>query len=518
MKQKVKLLAYLVAFSTMFTACDKNTNSDQTVAVLDSSNLEECSKDIDGFDISNLNIEEVEEMQDEDKELDDITKLYLDYFNSLDFVYEYYDRYISDNTINRLNSINLNTCSFSFTNYEDICDQIIKNSNYYVASHPEYENVFTNDINIDSLYRIIDKVLNHGTNDIFEDAHKFSDMVIVYGENLDCAIGMYYDDINVIVLNREMISTIASCEEILIRNVFEYILGHEVNHARQNLCDCNINDVIHDIRYSPYESFILESSSESSLYNQNIKDIGLYTYTDERRCEGELLLLALFNNNNNDINNYYNAIFDSDFKALYEYLGISENEYRNFYDILYNMDALLFRNDLPFDILEDEYTIEGFIDTIEKIGFTYKLDLFKLCLKNLMTYSSLNDLEYSEHIVLYNIIKNTLLSKYESVNYSSYFIDTIISMDNEYVNYLSSYYNVSVEEIRDFEYIDARIIGVAINEVICNMELTNPSMEDIARSYIDKYPLLSNILCNTLIYNSNSYIHLNRDAYSKYAR
>ncbi|MDE6292783.1 MAG: hypothetical protein K2L98_03795, partial [Bacilli bacterium] len=187
-------------------------------------------------------------------------------------------------------------------------------------------------------------------------------------------------------------------QESKFNDILLETLLHEFNHVRQKACKCRVsqglvldNMFVYD---GSYISTISESSAESDLYIMGKYPRGLsmqfgdYVYESERADELLLLTLALCNENAK-IEDYYNAIADTDYAALYNFYDLrSREEIYDFYHIVYSIDSKNFRNNLWEKIYtEEELESKTYFDYNVDIGYAYRVDIFRMVLEKLTKYT-----------------------------------------------------------------------------------------------------------------------------------
>lgn len=513
MKSKEKLTkfaAFLITLSLSFSAC-----SDSSEEVV-SSIKETISEFIEP-------IEDNETIEDENIITDELSLKYLEYYKNLEFPYNNEELYITDEEINNIieSASTAEICTYEFEgDFEGLISCIEDNTNNFILENPEYSNFLSNDQYKKILRRILAKLYINGTNNKKEDLHRISTISIVFGstsqlsskEGTDGLYLAYYDDeLNVIVLNEEYIRLVAQDKIVSFEYNLSYVLEHELNHVRQSNCDCRVSNY-NDIAYNEYVSFIIESTAESSIYNQgnSVMNINNYSYEEERIHESEILLLGLLTNKS--IDEYYNAVYDNDLNKLFHFLNLDENEIDDFYKILYSIDGMLCRNDLPYDILDD---VEGitYKEIKDAIGFSYKENLFKILITKLITYTTINDISLEENLVLYNFMRNTVINgcySYDDINdtivrvYDKETINNIYLMDEQYISFLSEKYKITKEEIREIERIDIYITMITIRNIVEGEESYDSYLKE-ASTMLEKYPLLANIIKNDPYMNFSNY-------------
>lgn len=437
-----------------------------------------------------------ESISTNDIKMDYLTNEYYNYFDNLEFTYNYQEKYITRTEIESLIEENkkIEACTYVFDGDVTAIAELIKEN----SSNNDF---FTQD-NLQILTRLLKKIYLKSKSDKNEDFHKLSTIKIAYGHSKDHYVAYFDEDTNTLYLDKEYIEFIASEEVISPKYYLEYTLEHELDHVRQILCDCNKEVKNTNIGYGEYVSFILESSAESSLYNELDQNYKLdYTYSDERTKEGEILLLGLFNNES--IDNYYQAIYDVNLEELYNYLDLSDEEVYDFYNILYSIDGSLCRNNLPYEIFSDVKDVT-YGELKQEIGYSYKQNLFKMVIMRMLKYNSENNLSLEDNLAIYYLIKNILF-------YDCYYfeedndkiikvypeeIEEMIKMDEKYIEYLASKYHKSIEEVRDIESIDGYIASYSLVNYVETGEFPYDTYKKQVTQLIENFPTITYIINN----------------------
>lgn len=493
MKKYRTLLSLLLSFTLSATSC--------------------TSQEIDKFPRSEKNQSFKETNYSGEKEMDLLTLEYYNYFSKLQFIYNYQEKYIKPEEIDEQYSENKNRidCCYEFNgNIESIVESIKDNSSNNTFFTPE---------NIQILNRVLTKIKINSKSDKNEDFHKLSTIKIAYGngddlgiiENSDIRYVAYYDEENnILYLDKDYIELIAAQEVVSPSYYLEYTLEHELNHVRQVLCDCNKELKNTKISYGKYDSFLLESTAESSLYNelnQNIK-IG-NTYADERIKESEILLLGLFSNDS--VNNYYKAIYDVDLEELYNYLDLGEEEIYDFYNIIYAIDGSLCRNNLPYEIFTDVGKVT-YGELKKEIGYAYKQNLYKMLIMRMLKYNSFNDLSLEDNLVMHYLIKNLIFYDcyYFEENNETFTkvypeeIKGMLEMDNKYLEFLATKYDKDIEEVQEIEKIKGYLVCSSLINYIKHGEVLYETYEKQVKRLLEMFPTLTSIINNyDEIYLSN---------------
>ena len=434
---------------------------------------------------------------------------------------------------------------------EELISQIEDNSLKFLEGYPEYERIlwfkdlylgeldtdvdFLNIVFNITLKFALKHCLEDATNDIAEDICKLKELSIVakrgnFQDDESIVFGSYLPELNAIVLNvdtiyQELLNE-KNEEEVGVLELDEAIektLLHELNHVRQQACSCRLEeDAPSTLEYQDAYSFIMEASAESALYNQEqdymafYKEKYDYTYYFERERETLILLLGLFHDDIK-IDDYYNAIFDSDLEAFYRFCGVkTEEEKYVLHKIWFALDSLESFNSFPYEVTGEKVLTRGKIQDI--VGTSYCVDIFKLVLSHMVDYTFSNsELTVEDNLALFNIIKSIIVEEARKLEETGneedpyYFVydaetkSSIKELENLYIDFLSDYYEMSEEELRDLEQ-------------KCDISLyrCNANSDDLSFVYrynfdeylfLDKYPILKYIL-------SMSYI--SKDDYQKF--
>lgn len=434
---------------------------------------------------------------------------------------------------------------------EELISQIEDNSLKFLEGYPEYERIlwfkdlylgeldtdvdFLNIVFNITLKFALKHCLEDATNDIAEDICKLKELSIVakrgnFQDDESIVFGSYLPELNAIVLNvdtiyQELLNE-KNEEELGVLELDEAIektLLHELNHVRQQACSCRLEeDAPSTLEYQDAYSFIMEASAESALYNQEqdymafYKEKYDYTYYFERERETLILLLGLFHDDIK-IDDYYNAIFDSDLEAFYRFCGVkTEEEKYVLHKIWFALDSLESFNSFPYEVTGEKVLTRGKIQDI--VGTSYCVDIFKLVLSHMVDYTFSNsELTVEDNLALFNIIKSIIVEEARKLEETGneedpycfvYDVETkssIKELENLYIDFLSDYYEMSEEELRDLE----QKCDISLYRRIANSDdlsfVYRYNFDECL--FLDKYPILKYIL-------SMSYI--SKDDYQKF--
>lgn len=402
----------------------------------------------------------------------DVLVQYLNYFENENVrYYDDFDRlfYITNKDVKNAikNAETKQECDYKYDgNYLDVFYKIIDNSKAKMID-TEYEYLFDdNDNNIDeskrrlkeaflnALENVLSKWNSSCVNNKNDDYHVANGLSIVFDSfGPETELARYLQDENQIVLHISYIESYCIKNDFDLQQVLTWIINHEFNHVRQHPCSCKINKgqtyTFEKGSYQDIGAMLLESSAESAIYLEdgNISSsdnfFTSYTYIEERYYESCLMLINIFQENSGT-DKYYEAIFNTDLQALYDYFGAnSEKEIYNFYELLFCVD-----------VLSEEQTF----DEKDLVRLSYNVNLFNYILKEMVEYTNRNkDFTLEQNIAMFNIIKNIIVNLPENNEYvhdNKYvkkMINKIIESDYKYKEFLSKYYNVSVNEVNNLQ-------------------------------------------------------------------
>lgn len=546
MKKKIRLLSMLLSLSLAF-----NYTGLETVDVKDNpyySENYESSEENDNREEEILQEEMVSDLSNERRS--SLVDQYLDYFNNITYVYYGNEYYLNDEEIKELirkaDTIKNCTNEMVTTDVIEVMENIKNNSSQYIASHDFVSSAFMEIDNPNSmnnsilqstfecaLKEILKNLLEEAKNDIKEDFcrlndlsicnGKVSDIVGIEGNNLRLILGYYNSEDNVIVLDFDAIydkyENLTWYYEdtgmnISLISIFSISLSHEFNHVRQTACNCRINagQEYLDIDYSDSVSVLIEASAESDLYNSrnfifsNIYNYNKnYAYKEERRCEALIQLMGLMNNSSED---YYNAIFDSNINALFEFLGANTDEEKvSIYRILYAIDGINYRNDLISRFNEEEY--KDFIEPTDVIGREYCYEIMNKFTIDLIQYiNNHDDFTLLEAMCLFNFAQSICLEDMQYLmrqdeNFLEFVSDEdVVNKINDtrikFYEFLKQYYEVDDKELlKVIRQADSTMF--IADSSVDSPDYNIPDMEkyqDFLR-LVEKFPLLKSIMFAT---------------------
>ncbi len=403
---------------------------------------------------------------------EDVLTQYLNYFENKSVrYYDDFDRlfYITNLDVKEAieNSETKQECDYQYDgNYLNVFDKIIENSKNEMAN-TEYEYLFCGDeANIDEeKLKLKDAFLNalkkalykwdHScVGDKNDDYHVATTLSITFDSfGPETELARYLSDENKIILHISYIESYCIKNELDLQEILTWIIEHEFNHLRQHPCSCKINKgqayTFTKGSYQDIGAMLIESSAESAIYledgniSSSDKIFTSYTYGKARYYESCLMLINLFQENSGT-EEYYEAIFNTDLKALYNYFGAeTEDEIYNFYELLFSVD-----------VLSEEQTF----DEKDLVGLSYNVNFFNYILKEMVEYTNRNkDFSLEQNIVMLNLVQNVIVNlpgnnKYVYENNDvKKMINELIESSYQYTVFLSQNYNVSIEEINDLQ-------------------------------------------------------------------
>ncbi len=546
MKRKIRLLSMIVSLSLALSGCGKK--------LPDRIPIEELEVSGNSLEVNPVKQEEVTELipQDSGVRHPSVVNGYLEYFDSITYNYNGEEFYLSDEEVNNLIEMGNTTKSVDHSNVSFDAyltySKIKNNSNKVILEHNDLQSCFSvknededdiefqNAFNI-ALFHVLKNLPSNESNDISEDFCKFQTLSICLGElgndfEDTGLLGYYEDELNCIILNKEGIENLYDLllsyykyGEVNYASLIDIImetLVHELNHVRGHSCDCRIDagqEYSSIIDYSEYVPTIIEASAESSKYNTqdylseyfSDKYYSSFIYQYERELESFILVLGLLYN---DVDDYYNAIFDSDFNKLYEFAGCeNEEDIKRFYHILYNIDGSMMRNDLAIDIGGDDVSVS---DVEKLVGKEFVYEVLNIFTEDLIKYiSTHNDISSTEAMTLFIMAESLSLdySRYWSydedghINYE-YDTDLVIRINNTRIvfeNFIMDYYGLNDDKL--YETILAASLIINCGEAYTRDLVMTEDYEIYINAFdslVEKFPIIKSIINNS---DTNSLIY-----------
>lgn len=511
---KIRFLPFLVAGTMSFS-------------------LASCvSQENDKVELDSANDKVVETLYEEEKEEVNEYQKFIDYNNSIEPDYNHNEFYPTIEDVKKQDNFfhNDNECTYEFDgNVDGLVFDIIDNSKKFMRNNETIKysdgttdtlQTFDYDLEIkynnikEYLIRYLNKITksDYSLSDeekkaINEDICRIKDIVILFARPKDC-LACFDTDLNAIIINEELIENDYGVSYYW--KELEPIINHEINHARQYSCEHRKFKVIGSINKEEHIPFLMESSAESYLKNKVYNDSILYSdydynYYFERMDEAFILLLGLCHEGG-DIDNYYDSIFESDLDKFYEFCGAeTEKEKLQVNNILYSIDSSYARSDLG----REEFAGKSYSNADLEVGIAYRVEIFKYVLNNMIKYTTTNDFSLEDNVLLFNIVKNYVVSDiYNSDIYES---DTncskIEELEKNYRDFICEYYNLTLDELNDFEEKEARTkydstIQSDLYELQkISLEINKKNLLSThAQIFMDKFPILYPILDSRFLY------------------
>ena len=504
-------------------------------------------KNIIGYNVS----------REEKNRRNEVADNYIKYYSDYEVNYNYEQFFLTNEEIDNLyNEQNLRL-DCEFVNSDTILtlyDKIMKNSLDYVKKYPEYESCFVNNNCNDKkewsfryiFSLIFNEHIENSNNNIDEDVCRMQNLKIVFDDNCEdeTVVGWYDSDLNVIYLCRNNIMNFinnyldendigcnknSSVYKDYLWNYYYWVLSHELEHLWHTMCNCVSSELVGRTIFSYsknkdgfyYVSVFSESSAESVFKNfnnddnfcgNNMTDDYNYSYTNEIEKESLFMLLSLFNNNVS-ISDYYSAIGNVDINALLDFFDMNDKyEIYKFYKLLYVVDGIEGRSSL----IDKYQRLNGvFVDYNDMyyyradIGCGYRADIFRSVLSNMIDYTK-NNIDYTlkENLLLFNFIKDRIVNntsylmfcdgEFEFM-YDNKFVKDILILEEEYVNFLSEYYGVSVSIIREIDSIYMKDSSVVLKTLVDEKDIKYYDEDtcNVAFSLFKRFPLLKFIVSSS---------------------
>ena len=339
--------------------------------------------------------------------------------------------------------------------------QIMLNTEELLEKYPGYFMQPTPEM-IEILRNYLTQVLTYTTSDLDEDFCKLQDISITIGTSNNSDLLGGYDTIedNVTIYYDNVLNY---CKETLSTTIY-----HELNHVRQMPCEHETNNS------QTIPKILLESSAESSLYNEKIDEEYLekatsdYQYASLRRKETFILLLGLMRDEVT-LEDYYNAIYDNNLEKLYLFCGANT--------------------------MEEKRNIEKIwvVMASEPTNSLYKIDILKIVLKNMMNYTYHHpELSLEENLAVLNIVKNLFAATYQTKeNIDKVYIHQLVELITIYQDFLCTYYYTNSENIEGLGRLNSYVLECLMIAKRDPIVLTDtPKAADL----LEKYPILKAIL------------------------
>lgn len=333
----------------------------------------------------------------------------------------------------------------------------------------------------DSLRDYISYVLENGNNG---DIHNLMGLKIIFVAKINrdepgVILGRYSKDNNLIkICLPNIIGNSTSTTDVSAK--LNDVLKHELNHMRQYGCEgTDKYSILTQFSSNNSLSLLAEASAESGLYNSELFSHFFktsYVYPEYRMAENALFLCSLFNDSK--IDDYYNAIYNQDMDAFFNFFSAdSIEEKREIFRVIYAMDAVSKRNSYVRSLvgLKTSYDEEDYDAVALDIKNLEYITIFKITINNLIDYNINNsDLTLEDNILLYKMITMLISEsafKVESTSdgkkvYYLYdeFVDQYQVIQDNFLQTLSTIYSVSTDEI--LEMYNKYNSGSVVNEYL----------------------------------------------------
>ena len=441
---------------------------------------------------------------------DDIISRYQEYFKS-NVTYHNGEYYLNDKDIEDIINNSNTVASYNY-HFDGDINNIIKdienNSNVVDAglksAFDDNKELLDNVLN-----RIFDEIKSDNSN-LDSDFHILDDLkILTYKDNaIENFVCTYIEETNTIVINYNEIKTICEFYNMSFEDQVEYFLTQEIGRVRKNT---HKDDKEATLNYrSTNDTLLYEGTNGIELFTKNRipNDLVLnnnYTYDDEIKAQGELLLLGITNQEDGILDTYFNAVNDNDLKKLWEVYNLKDkDDLVHFYNILYSMDAKLRRNGMIFEY----YNSSKNIDYDDFVGFEYKLDLYMRSVNNLLEYQKNNDMSIEDNLIIYNIILNSIINdayKYDDnmeMIYEPIFMSKMNELNNKYLDYICEYYKMDINHVNDLIQYDTRYIMIDMASIMHNDDKYIEEYMGDAKTMLDKYPITKAIMASDYIYQT----------------
>ena len=453
---------------------------------------------------SSISIENVINFTDED-----LTN-FLIRISAITPVYNLEDIYLNDEEINALMSAaeNNQKCDNKVLNCEELYESIIANSiNEFglIATTDEISIEEHQEIDL-TIRKYLKEILENklAKNEIsLEDACVIKGLRIIIGKNDSNAWIDYYGKDKALVIDYQQMKNAynkfdSENLKYSIKDGLKKCIELGLEYPRIQTCDCRLEKG--QTNLSIGEGNVLACLIDTAIHNNDYKDLGILNQiifehlgNIAKHNTSVLLLLASFKENRN-IDDLYQIIFDSDLEGLYKYFDLTTKEdIAKFYQITRTMEVITTSNEYQEEFYEN--TTSPYPTAFrDYVGYGYKADIFKLSITDLMqSIASSKDINKEEAMFLYKYVKHIILNNTGLNNnyyeYEENFAKTIIAIENIYFDFLSKFYNLSLEELNEL-YNDTWLFEA------CLFEKSESTYNIDFSKLIAKYPLLQFIETN----------------------
>lgn len=516
-KNAKKLTLYLSMLSLLLSGCAGNKaqlNTQDTTEITSESMVEIATEGKLEDEPNQITTEDAVEKVDYQKYIDYNLSVepeynHIEYYPTLDDVVALDEKFSNDSKCTYefdgdvdkiVDEIKNNSISFAQQNTTISSDGYNFNIHYDKDSDEAVYTMLHLESHIESIAQIDENISEddkeYKKSIINEDICRLKDLIIVFGD-IECnddntiTMGGYLIDENIIIINIEQIKKAASEEDWDYSYLFVLYdtLDHELNHVRQESCNHRTFRGIDTIEDNKSSAFNIESSAESYIKNILYPDMYNYPlikdryYYIEQSYESSLLLLGLCHDNV-DINDYYDAIFNGDINKFYEFCGAKTDEEKlRVNRIYYALDSENARTNLSLELIQNQ-------GKLDDIGSGYKVEIYRMVLNNMINYTINNeDFSFEDNAALFYIVRNHIVSTPFCIDYNP----QIEELGNNYLDFLSEYYEKSTEDINEYMTSDLITLRMYLLEEEYKGNLDCP--EKSSNFYfIERFPLLKPIL------------------------
>lgn len=389
------------------------------------------------------------------------------------------------------------TCDNQNTDYSELAKTIIKNS------FPDEPTPLESNQNTTTDKDIMERNLQRALDIVFESpSNKNEDICLLKTLKISSAtispnsnaLGHYDYETNTVYIDYEkclnllndtkkrahyLMNTDKTSDELVysIDEFFTKLYANVLNLVREYICPCRKDKGQRNVTVA-YE-YSMTNLATIACENQVLYSDGFDEYSDadkfpnfqtfSREYEAYYLLLGAFNKKHTT-GDYYKAIFDADLTSLYDFFGLKTDEdYETFYRIDEAINLLNYMS-RSSKSLEEQTGIVTIGEYEETIGYSYKIDLFKMALKSLMTRLDEDD-DYTkeEEMFLYQFVKAYIIKGTYSIEpvqnsrnetdlnriYDEGFIKNVKELETIFYSYLCEKFDLDdadIDELKQTTY------------------------------------------------------------------
>lgn len=269
-----------------------------------------------------------------------------------------------------------------------------------------------------------------------------------------------------------------------------FILG--LNLARADTCRHRLDYGQINSNTSYYGTLLsLSYTATLSCDYLDLNEINEYifdSFAENKNHNTAVILLQALFKEKRDLNDLFAAIYNSDLTGVYKFFGLEDrSDIEEFYKVATTIDYLGENSNYKNSYFTKNTGTDD-LSYRNHIGYAYKIDIFKTALTDLIDNIYNNaDLSLEEVIFLYQFVKSIIVNEaYQEVGSIAYtfdqdFISNITTIEDIFKNFISTYYNISEEDV------DALLIESPVFELLS----VNSSFENIDIPKLkSKFPLL----------------------------